>query len=117
MRRGLFLAVVALLFCALYAAGQAASAVPSLRLVEFAPLTLRGSGFSTGERVRVSIAVRRFHEARTLRTDGSGRFIFRYGTLVALDPCRGTIVVTAVGASSGRKATWKRECRPPDPLP
>jgi hypothetical protein len=117
MRRGLVAAVVVFLLSALYAAGQASAAVPSLRLVEFAPLTLRGSGFSTGERVRVSVAVRRLRDARTLRTDGSGRFTFRYSTLVALDPCRGTIVVTAVGASSGRTATWKRECRPPDPLP
>jgi hypothetical protein len=117
MRRRLSVAVVALSLSALYAVGQAASAVPSLRLVEFAPLTLRGSGFATGEHVRVSIAVRRFQEARTLRTDGSGRFTFRYSALVALDPCHGPIVVTAVGASSGRTATWKRPCRPPDVLP
>jgi hypothetical protein len=117
MRRGLLVAVVVLLLGALFAAGQGVSAVPSLRLVEFAPLTLRGSGFSTGERVRVSIAVRRLHEERTLRTDAAGRFTFRYSTLVALDPCRGTIVVTAVGTSSGRTATWKRQCRPPELVP
>lgn len=96
---------------------RAAASAPSLRLVGLAPLTLHGAGFSTGERVRVSIVLRRVRDARTIRSDRSGRFTFRYGTLVAIDPCNGTIVVTATGASSGRTATWKRPCRTPDPLP
>jgi hypothetical protein len=94
--------------------GLTAPAVaPTLRLVKLTPLTLRGSFFRAGERVRITLTFRRVRAVRALRADGSGRFTFHYTTFLALDPCRGSIVVSAVGAS-GRTATWKRPCRPPD---
>jgi hypothetical protein len=96
---------------------SASSAAPSLRLVSQTPLTLRGTGFRPEERVRVTLTVRVLRAARTLRADALGRFTYRPARLIALDPCRGTIVVKAVGLSSRGHATWKRECRPPDVWP
>jgi hypothetical protein len=116
MRRRL----VALLLVALVlpvGAALAVSPAPSLRLVDVAPLTLQGSGFRGGEAVRVRLSVRALAETRTLRSDAGGRFTFRHGGFLAVDPCRGTIIVSAVGAASGRSATWKRACRPAHPLP
>jgi hypothetical protein len=86
---------------------------PKLRLVKLAPLTLRGSSFRGGERVRITLTFRRVRAIRTVHADRSGGFTFRYTTLLALEPCHGSIVVIAVGAS-GRTATWKRPCRPAD---
>ena len=107
---------VALGVCA--AQVDAALAVaPTLRLVKLAPLTLRGSHFQAGERVRVTLTFRRIRMVRTLRADAAGRFTYRYVTLLALEPCRSTLVVTAFGTASGLRAAYKRRCRPPDPLP
>jgi hypothetical protein len=99
------------------AATAASGAVPKLRLVDLTPLTLRGSGFRAQERVRLTLAFRRVRTARTIRSGRAGGFTVRFRTLLALDPCRGTVVVTAVGAASGLRATWKRRCRPPDAWP
>jgi hypothetical protein len=98
-------------------ATSAQTASPSVRLVSMAPLTLRGAGFRADERVRVTLTVRVRHASRIVRADGLGRFIYRPAKLVAVDPCTGTIVVRAVGLSSGRQATWKRDCRRPDEWP
>jgi hypothetical protein len=96
---------------------SASSAAPSLRLVSQTPLTLRGTGFRSGETVRVTLTVRVLRAARTLRADTLGRFRYRPPLLLALDPCHGTIVVRALGLSSRGQATWKRACRPPDVWP
>ena len=118
MRRLLVVSVFALCFApAVVPAGAAETAAPSLRLVTLSPLTLRGAGFEARERVRVTLTVRVNRVGRTLRADSLGRFTYRPRTLIVIDPCRGTIVVRAVGASSGRQATWKRTCRPPDTWP
>jgi len=114
MRRAVTVGLVSGAFALLVAQGLAAPAVvPTLRLVKLTPLTLRGSSFRATERVRITLTFRRIRAVRALHADRSGRFTFRYTTLLALEPCRGSIVVTAVGAS-GRTATWKRACRPPD---
>jgi hypothetical protein len=98
-------------------AHAAGTTAPSLRLVTLSPLTLRGTGFAAREQVRVTLTVRVNRVGRTLQADSRGRFTYRPRTLIVIDPCRGTIVVRAVGASSGRQATWKRACRPPDTWP
>jgi hypothetical protein len=116
--RYVFLVVAIVLGFGAGTPAQASSTVaPTLRLVQLTPLTLRGSGFGTRERVRITVSFRRIRAARTVGADQRGRFTFRYTTLLALEPCRGTLVVTAVGTSSGRRATFKRPCRPPDPIP
>jgi hypothetical protein len=118
MRRVL-LAVAALAISLAHAgwAGSAPTAAPSLRLVSAAPLTLRGTGFLAQERVRLTLSVRAQSAGKTVRADALGRFTYRPQTLIALDPCRGTIVVSALGLTSGLRATWKRACRPPDVWP
>ncbi len=55
---------------------------------------------------------------RTVQTSRAGAFVVRF-TLVAVDPCRGTLSVVAVD-SNGNRARWTRVCRPPsitDPYP
>jgi hypothetical protein len=117
VRRAFLVAAIVLALGAGTPAQATSSVAPSLRLVRLTPLTLRGSGFRVGERVRITVSFRRIRAARTVRADRRGRFTFRYTTLLALEPCRGTLVVTAVGTSSARRATYKRPCRPPDPIP
>jgi hypothetical protein len=109
------LAVLASLACASAASGAAAT--PALRVVSVAPLTVRGAGFEARERVRVTLTTRGGAWRRTLSAGARGGFTYRPGALVAVDPCRGTIVVAALGLSSGLRASWKRACRPPDVWP
>jgi len=100
------------------AAGPAASGkAPSLRLVSVSPPTVHASGFLPRESVRVTLAIRTPLARKTGRAGADGRLTLRLATLVAVEPCRGTLVVTAVGVASKRVAVWKRECRTPDPLP
>jgi hypothetical protein len=106
-----------MLVLGLAAAPSASSAAPSLRLVSQTPLALRGTGFHPEERVRVTLTVRVLRAARVLHADSLGRFTYRPSLLIALDPCKGTIVVRAIGLSSRGRASWKRECRPPDVWP
>ena len=119
MSMGRVLAAVAALAIWLTPAGSAgsATAAPSLRLVSAAPLILRGTGFQARERVHVTLTTRALARRTTLTAGAAGGFTYRAGLLVAVDPCRGTIVVNALGLTSGSRATWKRVCRPPDVWP
>jgi hypothetical protein len=112
----LVLAFVVALAAAVSAAPMEA-AVPTLRPLNLALLTMRGTGFQPRERVRVTLSARANVWRTTLRAGAAGRFTYRPEDLVAVDPCRGTIVVTALGLSSGRRATWKHVCRPPHMWP
>lgn len=105
-----------LLVAAICSAATAAEG-PALRLVRIAPLTVAGNGFARNETIRLVVAVRGQRDVHSLRANASGSFTRRIATLVALDPCRGTISVTAVGAASRRTATSLRGCRPPHTLP
>lgn len=90
---------------------------PELRVVRDTPLTVAGSGFAAGERVRLTLRTGRARAfVRNAQAGSEGRFRTAFPLLVALDPCRGTIVVTATG-SRGGTATWKRACRPPSTRP
>jgi hypothetical protein len=89
----------------------------ALRIVDWTPLTVRGTGFAAGEQVRLTLRTGRPRTvSRTTRAGRSGTFRAAFGLLVALDPCRGTLVVTATG-SRGSRATVKRPCRPPSTAP
>ena len=90
---------------------------PELRLVRDVPLTVQGSGFDAQERVLLTLRSGRARAVReTARADARGRFRAAFDALVAVDPCRGTLSVTAAG-SEGSRATWKRVCRPPSTRP
>ena len=94
--------LVALVVTASSAAAEQTRA--SLRLVNDSPLTLVGSGFAAGERVRVSVVApeRRLALARAGRT---GRFTVRF-----VDPgcVAGMVIATAKGLRSARTASVRR---------
>jgi hypothetical protein len=117
MRRLLVVLAIAASLAALVSASPGTAATPMLRPVSLAPLSMRGIGFQPRERVRVTLSTRAAVWRTTLRTGAAGGFTYRPGVLIAVDPCRGTIVVTALGLGSGRRATWKHACRPPDVRP
>ena len=98
------------------AAVQAAATRPTLRLVQRAPLTLRGSGFHAGERVRVSVAVEGPKRTRSLRASSAGAFTVALPVIVAFDPCVSSLIATAVGAD-GDTATLKYPQRACPPAP
>jgi hypothetical protein len=111
----------ALLACLIAAAAsaaavQAAATRPTLRLVEKAPLTLRGSGFQAGERVRVTVAVDGPRRTRSTRASRTGAFTVELPAIVVYDPCLSSLVATAVGAR-GDSATLKYPQRACPPAP
>ena len=110
------LLVVALAALLLGPAGGARSA-PELRVVRNVPLTVQGSGFDARESVVLTLRSGRARPVReTALADARGRFRAAFDAFVAIDPCRGTLSVTATG-SQGSHATWKRVCRPPSTRP
>jgi hypothetical protein len=95
------------------AAASAGASPPTLRATSLTPFTIRGTGFAAQEQVRLELRVgRRQPTLRRVRADRDGRFTAKFGLFVALDPCTGTVVVTATGAA-GSHATYKKQCRPP----
>jgi hypothetical protein len=89
---------------------------PVVQLAVTDAVVVRGSGFGTGEVVRVQLAVGRVLKLARARADEHGAFKVRFSALIAIDPCRGRIVVTARGAS-GDRARLERECHGPPPTP
>lgn len=92
---------VALALAASAAGGQQKA---TLRVVADSPLTLVGSGFASGERVRVSLVVpaRRVAFARATPT---GRFTVRIADAGCV---AGMVVATAKGLRSARTASVRR---------
>jgi hypothetical protein len=85
----------------------------TIRLVDMAPVTFRGSEFAARESVRVTVVRQTKRFSKTVRANAQGAFRVTFG-LIAIDVCRGTIQVTATG-DRGSRATFKRACRPPLP--
>jgi hypothetical protein len=112
MRLIVLVACVALVLGAASAEGSADRA-PSLRLVDVFPVTFRGAGFARLERVRVALTRNGRTTARRTRSSQAGTFRVSFG-LLALDPCRGAIVVRATGGL-GSRATYRRACQAPRP--
>jgi hypothetical protein len=82
----------------------------TLRLVDVAPVTFRGSAFAPREDVRVVLVRQSRRFVRNAQANGRGTFRVRFG-LVALDACRGAVTVSASG-DRGSRATYRRPCRP-----
>jgi hypothetical protein len=82
----------------------------SLRLVDDAPVTFRGSAFAPREEVRVTLTRQGRRFVRNTRASARGVFRVRFG-LIAIDVCRGAIRVVASG-DRGSRATYRRACRP-----
>ena len=99
---------------AAYAASpQASQARPSLRLVDRAPMTFRGTSFKPRERVRVVVVAASGTATRLVRASSTGAFAVVYRGL-PFDPC---LEARAVG-QGGSRAWFKlpeRFCPiPPD---
>ena len=109
MRTITAVSIAALLALGAGAASGAGQARPILLLI--GDSSLHGMHFRASERVHV-VVVNRHGTSKWVRTSRSGTFRMTVGLP---DPCRGTLVVHAVGAT-GDTATLKvpqRECPPP----
>jgi len=98
-------------------AGRGDSA-PTIRPTRVGLPVFVGAQFHPGARVTVTLANGARRHTRTVRSSQAGGFVVRF-TLVVVDPCRGSLTVTAVDGL-GARARWTRECRPPsvtDPYP
>jgi hypothetical protein len=116
MQRSLVIVAVVAAGCGAGAAGgpPPPPAAPALKLVRAAPLEFRGTGFRAGDRVGVVVSVAQIRRVRRVTAAADGSFRVRFDPFLALDVCRGSVVVTATG-SRGEKAIYRRQCRPPDP--
>jgi hypothetical protein len=114
MARALLACLIAV--AAFAAAVQAAATRPTLRLVQKAPVTIRGSGFHAGERVRVTVSADGPKETRSMRASRTGVFTVELPATVVYDPCNSSLVATAVGAG-GDSATLKYPQRACPPAP
>jgi hypothetical protein len=95
--------LAALAFATLAAAGTARN--ERVRIVDPAPLTLRGLDFSPGEQVKLSVSLGDVDVRRTLQAGRAGGFRTVFSRL-HYDRCHGPLAVTAVG-SRGSKVAWK----------
>jgi len=100
------------------AAGAAASSQsrPTLRITAGAPLTVRGAGFASHERVTVRLTTDRLRAVKRLRATATGGFTARFDGF-SVYPCAITSIVAV--AASGRSAAVKMppaQCpQPPAP--
>lgn len=106
--------LIAVLVAAVVASAAAAQTqrTPRIWLVTVKPVTVAGTQFTSGERVRVTAALGEASFAKTVTASRLGRFTARWTRSVS-DSCYG-IVIRATG-SQGSKAVWKLvvECAPP----
>jgi hypothetical protein len=85
-----------------------------VRMLDPAPLTLRGVGFARDERVRLAVSLGERHAARRLRANEAGSFMTRFDAM-RYGRCGPALEVEAAG-SQGSRVSWKLvplEC--PDP--
>ena len=116
---GFVRAAIALLVLALGTTGTVAAATerrPTLSLVVSTPLVVRGSGFTAGERVRITLMSPHPTRATSRTASRAGTFTAR----ISLTPilCQRTRSIVAVG-DHGSRAELKLardNCWPPPPL-
>lgn len=77
---------------------------PALRLADPDPVTLAGSRFAAGEKVRVSATVAGTTRMRIVRATRSGTFRVVFSSLAAPNAC--SVTASAVGRS-GAKAVYR----------
>jgi xanthine/CO dehydrogenase XdhC/CoxF family maturation factor len=75
-----------------------------VRMVDQAPLTLRGVGFARDERVRLAVSLGDRTAVRKLRANDAGSFTTRFGAL-RYGRCGPALEVEAAG-SRGSRVSW-----------
>lgn len=104
--RGLATLVVVGLALALVStvlAGSSRSA--KIRMLDPAPLTLKGVGFAARERIRLTVSLGERVLVRKLVARSAGTFLVRFPA-TTYDRCSGQLSVRAVG-SRGSRVTWE----------
>lgn len=104
------LGAVAFLLTAAGVGAGAATRAATLRLVDGDPLTLRGSAFKPGERVRVTVSIQPRRWERRIRAGRAGGFTVVFQQAHVGDPCTTDFHATAVGRE-GSIARLKRPQR------
>ncbi len=100
----------------LVAPAASISPKPALRVLDKAPLVLKGTGFKQGEWVKVTVATDPTELSLRRRASRVGSFVVRFDTFV--DVCYGARAATAIG-TRGSKASivlerpWERYCLVP----
>jgi hypothetical protein len=97
-------AVLSLLFAVACASPSTDAAVgrPALRLVDSAPITVRGTSFKAKELVRVTFVQGATRTTRTRRATLRGSFTTSAGEDSRLDRCGDLLLITAIGGRGSR---------------
>jgi hypothetical protein len=103
--RASFAAAIAVLLFAVGAAQAQRDAKPRVRLLDPAPLTLRGLGFDPAEPVRLVVTLGDRTVVRKLRAASSGSFTAVYPA-VRYNRCTGSLEVSATGRT-GSRVSWE----------
>ena len=102
-------AVVSLVLVAVLAVTSASNlrgdeSAAKVRMLDPAPLTLKGVGFAASERVRLTVSIGERTLVRKLLARRTGTFLVTFPA-TAYDRCSGELSVAAVG-SRGSRASW-----------
>jgi hypothetical protein len=98
------LAICAGIAAAVLAAADSAAA-PALRLLKTNPVSVRATGFRSGETVRITVKAGHAAARSSARADGRGRFTATVKGIAA--PACVSLVVVAKGAD-GSRAVYRR---------
>ena len=107
MRTTIGTAIVVLLVIATGTAHavQLSDGAARVRLLDTAPLTLRGLDFAPGEHVRLAVSLGQRGVVRKLVATRTGSFTAEF-TAMRYDRCNGSLVVNASGRT-GTRVSWK----------
>ena len=103
--RATFAAAIVGLLCAGGTAQAQGDAKPRVRLLDPAPLTLRGLDFAPSESVRLVVRVGDRAVLRKLRATPAGSFTSQFAT-IRFNRCSGSLEVTATGRQ-GSRVSWE----------
>ena len=103
--RASFAPATAVLFLAAGAAQAQGDAKPRIRLLDPAPLTLRGLNFEETEAVRLVVRLGDRTVLRKVRATSSGSFTAAYPAM-RYNRCAGSLEVTATGRK-GSRVSWE----------
>ena len=116
MRSAVALITAALVLTAAAVAEATSQVGPTLRITAGAPLTLRGAGFASHDRVTVRVTANGTRATKRLRSTATGGFTVRFDG-VSVYPCaiRSIVAVAASGRSAAVKMPPAQCPQPPAP--